>query len=74
LISIMERNAAISSMMQFVGNVTPDRETQLSLFASALVTACIEFDVSKETALAALEHIFNCTDDLVTLERPRRLN
>jgi hypothetical protein len=74
VISPMQRNAAVSSMMQFVGNVTPDHGAQLSLLACALVTACIEFQVPKEIAMQALEEIFDSTGDLVTLQRPGRLN
>lgn len=70
LLDMEKRNAAISSMMQFVGNVSADREVQLSLLAAALVTACVQFGVSKESAMSAVETFFDAENDLVSLERP----
>ena len=74
MIDMEQRNAAISSMMRFVGSVSADREVQLSLLAAALVTACVEAQVSKESALTAVETFFNAHGDLVALERPGRLH
>jgi hypothetical protein len=74
LINTMQRNAAVSSMLQFCNSVTVDREVQLSLLAAALVTACIDAQVPKEYALEVVETFFDASGDLVALERPGRLN
>jgi hypothetical protein len=74
VISIMQRNAAIGSMMQFVGNVSPDRGVQLSLLASALVTACNDFGVTRDDMLKAITEIYDNANDLVMLQRPEKLH
>jgi hypothetical protein len=74
MMDMEQRNAAISSMMQFVGGVSADKEVQLSLLAAVLVTACVQARVPKECALEAVEHFFDAQGDLVSLERPGRLH
>lgn len=74
MIDMERRNAAIGSMLQFIGNVSADKEVQLSLLAAALVTACVQVGVSKESALCAVETFFDARGDLVALERPGRLH